>query len=192
MSVGCRGQPDATFAGFSEEFEQGRGWSSPRILSHLCRSRPHTVHAINVLLVPSRITGSPAYTLCPREPQELEMVTKMTAPVVCKWFFARCTCRKESPENDANFFSSKWIQPVLEDLDQSLRRKPKRRAAEGGCRCRRWRSFGREFRPGEVTNWMLSRFDQPVWRHKCHQDDGKQTCPIQYWMVWSSSGIKHR
>ena len=187
MSVGCRGQPDAGFAGFSEDLEQGRGCCRPLILSHRWRGRPKTEYAIKVLLVPSRVTGSPAYTLWPLPPLELEMVTKRTTPVTCKWFFARCTWRTDRPEKSANFWSSKWIHPVLDDLDQRRRRYPRSLAAEGGWRWRR-----PLVEPGEVTNWMLSRFDQPDWRHKCHQADGKQTCPIRNRMVWSSSGIKHR
>lgn len=188
MSVGSRGQPDAGFAGFSEDLEQGRGCCRPLILSHRWRGRPKTVQAISVLLVPSRVTGSPAYTLWPLPPLELEMVTKRTTPVTCKWFFARCTWRTDRPEKSANFWSSKWIHPVLDDLDQRRRRYPRSLAAEGGWRWRRRPLV----EPGEVTNWMLSRFDQPDWRHKCHQADGKQTCPIRNRMVWSSSGIKHR
>lgn len=188
MSVGSRVQPNAGISGFSEDFERGRGCRYPLILSHLWRGWPKTVHPISVLLVPSRVTGSPAYTLWPRLPVELEMVTKRTTPVTWRWFFARCTCRTDRPEKSANFWSSKCIHPVLDDLDQRRRRYPKSLAAEGGWRCRRGRRRGPLVEPGEVTNWMLSRFDRPVWRHKCHPPEGKQTCPIQEWMVWSSSG----
>lgn len=188
MSVGSRVQPDAGFSGFSEDLERGRGWSSPLILSHRWRSRPSTDQAISVLLVPSRVSGFPAYTLWPRDPDWLEMVTKRTAPVTWRWFFARCTWRTERPEKSANFWSSKWIHPVLDDFDQRRRRYPRRRAAEGGWRWRRGRRGPPPVGPGDSTNWMLARFDRPVWRPKCHPLEGKQTCRIQEWMLRSSSG----